>query len=105
MESKKIGVLVFDSSMTGIKSLPITDLDETVVSSLFSSRSMVYLMTGKRNSSLLSLHLWQNETMIPMQDINIGIAPNTSKIITDTYPPTYIDTFEQTFMLSLPFLH
>ena len=100
-ESKKIGVLDFDSSMTSIRSLALTNLDKTVVSCLFSSRSMVYLITGKGRSSQLTLHLWQNETMIPTQDINIGIAP-----LTDTTDKlnTYTQ-FEQTFMLSISFIH
>ena len=101
-ESKKIGVLDFDSSITSIRSLALTNLDEeTVVSCLFSSRSMVYLITGKGRSSQLTLHLWQNETMIPTQDINIGIAP-----LTDTTDKLYTYTqFEQTFMLSISFIH
>ena len=65
------GVLEFDSNLNNIQLHLLkrsNEIDE-VEGTLFSSRSMIYLITGSYDSSQLTVHIWKNSSMDAIQVI------------------------------------
>ena len=65
------GVLEFDSNLNNIQLHLLkrsNEIDE-VEGTLFSSRSMIYLITGSYDSFQLTVHIWKNSSMDAIQII------------------------------------
>ena len=70
-------------------------MHDITVGTLFSSRGMVYLMTGIDQSTELKLNIWKNGTMEPIQTMHTGVETSNAP-----YSP-----YDQDFMTSLTFIH
>ena len=65
------GVLEFDSNLNNIQLhlLKRSNGIDEVEGTLFSSRSMIYLITGSYDSFQLTVHIWKNSSMDAIQII------------------------------------
>ena len=65
------GVLECDSNLNNIQLhfLKTSNGIEEVEGTLYSSRSMIYLITGSYDSSQLTVHIWKNSSMDAIQII------------------------------------
>ena len=81
--------------MKDIHSYLLDDMHDITVGTLFSSRGMVYLMTGIDQSTELKLNIWKNGTMEPIQTMHTGVETSNAP-----YSP-----YDQDFMTSLTFIH
>ena len=90
------GVLEFDSNLNNIQLHLLKtskEIDE-VEGTLFSSRSMIYLITGSYDSSQLTVHIWKNSSMDAIQ------------IIETTYETTSTpNPMRHNFMLSTSWIY
>ena len=93
------GVLEFDSDLNNIQLhlLKRSNENDQMEGTIFSSRSMIYFITGSYDSSQLTIHMWKNSSMDPIQ-----IIETTHEII-----PKADVTFRMrhNFMLSTSWIH
>ena len=93
------GVLEFDSNLNNVQLHLLKtskEIDE-VEGTLFSSRSMIYFITGSYDSSQLTVHIWKNSSMDAIQIIE------TTHETTAT--PNYIYQMRHNFMLSTSWIY
>ena len=74
------GVLEFDSNLNNIQLhlLKTSNEMDEVEGTLFSSRSMIYLITGSYDSSQLTVHIWKNSSMDAIQIIETIHEPTST---------------------------
>ena len=93
-KTEEQGILEFDSSMQNVQQYPLENYggSETIVSTLFSSKNMVFFITGSVDSPQFSVSLWRNSTIENIQMIENPIHGTAD------------DAFEHNYMVSTTFL-
>ena len=93
------GVLECDSNLNNIQLhfLKTSNEIDEVEGTLFSSRSIIYLITGSYDSSQLTVHIWKNSSMDAIQIIE------TTHETTST--SNHIYQMRHNFMLSTSWIY
>ena len=101
-EDVTMGFLEFDSALQNIQLHPLKSLSKnTAVATLFSSRSMVYLITGEYESFQLTIHTWRKSCLDTIQTIT-----NDFSIISKFKNSLgRLSSLTHNYVISMPLLH
>ena len=97
-----MGFLEADSNLKKIEFHALQSLSQNIaVATLFSSRSVIYFMTGDYESNQLTMYTWKNSSLKTIQ-----IIENDFAIISRQSNFLYkVNSFTHNYVISLPFLH
>ena len=102
-EGNQMGFLEADSNLRKIEFHALQSLSQnTAVATLFSSRSVLYFMTGDYESNQLTVYAWKNSSLKTIQIIenDFAIISRQSNFLYNN-----VNSFTQNYVISLPFLH
>ena len=102
-EGNQMGFLESDSNLKKIQFHALTSLSQNpAVATLFSSRNVIYLLTGDYESNQLTVHTWKNSSLKTIQIIENDFAISSRQ---SNFLYNDVNSFTQNYIISLPFLH
>ena len=102
-EGNQMGFLELDSNLKKIEFHALQSLSQNIaVATLFSSRSVIYFMTGDYESNQLTVNTWKNSSLKTIQIIenDFAIISRQSNFLYNK-----VNSFTHNYVISLPFLH